>query len=284
MEEELKKELKEAKKRYESALERGAKDTEVHDLSASIYECIKALREFRSQKFSAAAFKVVASDKQKPKTITLTFPAPKGEEMLIYEVTVDDQESFKDQMFLNKCTFFKSGDLTAAVTKFEDLQENVVYVGVSPWSNAIMDERTHRQVEAKVLEVEVGLAVKNAIGARSHIHMNYKFSNEVEIDGIVVHDGGETVDDSVAYIIECGYNPNVPKVDQIFKKMETFKKFAPMDQHFRKVKSIVPIFGARLFSPVASQYCKDKNIWQVFPGGNGYSLIRNFTTCMLRRR
>lgn len=203
--------------------------------------------------------------------------------METFSVNVVNQTAFDKLKDRYRCALFKFGDFKNSVEAFEDLQENVVYVGRGPFYQSIMDERTHRQVEAKVLEIEVGLAVKNSIGECCHLHMNYSFNNEVEIDGIVVHDGGEDVDNSVAYIIECGYNPDPKKINEVYKKVEKFYKYAKFDQHFRSVKTVVPVFGARLFSAVASQYCKDQKIWQVSPCGNGYSIIRNFSTHILRK-
>jgi len=162
---------------------------------------------------------------------------------------------------------------------FDSIDENQTYRIKSPYYDAILDDRVRRQVDDKVLELEVGLAVKRELDAVNkglvHLHSNFHIGNK-EFDGIVVHVGNEN-QESDAYIIECGYNPNIDKVASVFNKIDAFKGSYKSDAHFATVRRIIPVFGARHFRPEVSKYCLKQKIWQVKPNGFGYQLVRHFS-------
>jgi hypothetical protein len=138
------------------------------------------------------------------------------------------------------------------------------------------------QVDDKVLELECGLAVKRSLGNDAHLHTNFITQKNdgnvgMEIDGLVVHSGGEKVPNSQVYFIECGYNPNLSKVKKTLDRMENFKDLAKNYIHFKPATKFFPVFGAKLFSSEVNNFCKTNKIWQVIPSGGGYQIIRNFS-------
>ncbi len=162
---------------------------------------------------------------------------------------------------------------------FDSIDENQTYRIKSAYYDAVLDERVRRQVDDKVLELEVSLVVKRELDAVHkgivHLHSNYHLGNK-EFDGIIVHVGNEN-QESDAYIIECGYNPDIDKVASVLNKMDTFKASYKSDAHFASVRRIIPVFGARHFRPEVSKYCLKQKIWQVKPNGFGYQVVRHFS-------
>lgn len=165
---------------------------------------------------------------------------------------------------------------------FDSIDENHTYRVKSAFYDASLTDAHRRQVDDKVLELEVGMAIKRTLDAENpglaHLHHNEHLGNR-EFDGIVVHAGNEN-QDSDAYIIECGYNPGVKKVASVFDKIKRFEAHYKNAPHFATVKKIIPVFGARVFSDAATQYCVDNKIWQVKPNGFGYQVVRYFSQMM----
>ena len=162
---------------------------------------------------------------------------------------------------------------------FDSIDEKQTYRIKSELYDAAMDDRLRRQVDDKVLELEVGLALKREFDEMNtdsaHLHPNYILGNK-EFDGIIVHVGNEH-QDSDAYIIECGYNPSIDKVASVFDKVNAFTANYKSDPHFSRVKTIIPVFGARHFRPEVSAYCLRERIWQVKPSGFGYQVVRYYS-------
>ena len=100
----------------------------------------------------------------------------------------------------------------------------------------------------------------------------------MEIDALVVHVGGENISNSTVYFIECGFNPELKKVEGILERLETFKNIVKHEPHFKTSTQFFPVFGAKQFSPIINTYCYQKKIWQVRPSGASYEVIRNYCT------
>lgn len=213
----------------------------------------------------------------KPKKITYICPAVSSDEAP-KAITVDivDQQDFKS--FLKERQYelvYESPDGTISERNFDSLEEGRVYSVWSPFLQATSDNKTHRQVEAKVLELEVAFAVKNLLGPGAHVHHSFKLKTADKQDGMeidaLVHKGESNVADSEVYFIECGINPTLGKVSNILKRVDTFKASVASHPHFQSVTKFVPVFGARLFSPDVDEFCAANGIWQVRPSPSGSS-------------
>jgi hypothetical protein len=104
----------------------------------------------------------------------------------------------------------------------------------------------------------------------------------MEIDGIIVHVGGENFANSTAYIVECSSSPAQTKVEKLVKKVENFKILSKFDKHFSACTNFVPVLGGRHWDPSVLKECIDRKVWTVSPSGLGYTVSRNFST-LLRR-
>ena len=181
-----------------------------------------------------------------------------------------------------KAHLYRPFESNKVVYKLDELEDGGTYVLGNPYFEAIADERQHRQVEAKVLEEESKFAVMKFLGERAHDHPIRQLKGQngellMETDGIIIHEGGSSV-----YVLECGINPSLQKVQDVLPRLEKFKGLAKHNPHFSTTTNFYPVFGARQFSPAANEFCKRHSIWQVRPSGGGYEVVRNFST-LLRR-
>jgi hypothetical protein len=167
-----------------------------------------------------------------------------------------------------------------SVMLFDAIDENETYRIDSDFYEAHEYGKRLSQVDDDVLALEVGLVVERELNAANpgsaHLHSNIKFPG-VEFDGIVVHAGKDEYQDSDAYIVECGYNPDVDDVKSIHDKVRKFRAHHKEVPHFARVKNIVPVLGARRYEDSVLKYCVDNKIWHVKPNGLGYQLVRYFS-------
>ena len=181
------------------------------------------------------------------------------------------------------------------VQTYDDLVDGSTYYFCNGHYNAVRNSQTRAQVEDKVLEEQVSLAMvndlgKGAHGKGAHVHRNVKLVDEktkqdiAELDRVVVvHEGGEDVPDSVAYVIECALSPQVKDVKLLLDKMEVFRLHTNSSSHFRSVGKIVPVLAGKMWSEEVIQECKAKSatrvsggmdpILRIQPSGKDYEVI-----------
>ena len=138
-----------------------------------------------------------------------------------------------------------------------------------------------------MLEEESKSAVMKLLGKGAHIHPIRELRDEsgqlsMEIDGVIIHEGGHNVVNSSVYIVECGFNPTLQKVQDLLPRLENFKGLIKHNPHFSTTTNFYPVFGARQFSPAVNEFCKRNSIWQVRPSGGGYEVVRNLSTLVRR--
>ena len=177
------------------------------------------------------------------------------------------------------------------VPTYDDLVDGSTYYIVNDYYDAVVNSKTRAQVEDRVLEEQVSSAMVNHIGKGAHVHRNVKFTDEetkqdvIELDRVVVvHEGGEDVPDSVAYVLECALSPQVKDVKLLLDKMEVFRLHTNSSSHFRSVGKIVPVLAGKMWSEEVIQECKAKSatrvsggmdpILRIQPSGNDFKVIR----------
>ena len=174
------------------------------------------------------------------------------------------------------------------VETYDDLVDGSTYFIVNGYSDAVLNSRTRAQVEDRVLEEQVSLAVVKDIGkgAHVHVHRNVKFTDEngrdeAELDRVVVHKRGEDVPDSVAYVVESALSPQVKDVQLLLDKVKLFQSRVPSSSDFCSVGTVVPVLGGRMWSEEVIQECKAKSgtsggmgtILRAQPSGNDFEVI-----------
>ena len=177
-------------------------------------------------------------------------------------------------------------DGVAVVNKIEEVVDGAVYHFVGPLYSAMLDEQTHRQVLSKVFEFEAALAVQEHIGLNAHIHSNVTLIDgakcRAELDAVVVHQGGEDVARSSAYIIESALSPQDYDVSKVLAKVELFERAAPSLPHFRSVyrQKIFPVLAGKNWSEKTLAACNasPRPLLRVSPSGQGYQIHRPFST------
>ena len=211
-------------------------------------------------------------------------PSDKATGLEMWFTSDDDLKAFSRS---NRGCVLLNHDRTKQLS-YEDLKENSTYTVGGAYFVAISNELKRNQVEDKVLEFEAGTAVKNLLGSSCHLHFNVKFTNEVtkkdilELDSVVVHAGGENIQDSEAYVIECQLRPPLAKVQKLLKNVELFKQLAPTHPHFKSVTKFVPVLGGRLWDNEIIKLCNEKKVWRIEPSGNAYRVVRTYCTLAVR--
>jgi len=219
------------------------------------------------------------------KKITMIFPPlEKPDEVKELNVTISDNKDWKEFVRDEHGRVEKDGK---NVRRYEDLEDGSVYVMGGDWRDSIMNDRAHRQTEAKVLEVESGASVQRHLGGSAHRHLNVIFedgnNNRVmEVDSVVVHVGGRDVANSAAYVVESAQSPKPREVDVLLKKVEKFKELPPTHVHFKSCSTFVPVLAGRNWPAETLSLCRSKGVWTVSPSGGGYTVSRAMST-LLRR-
>lgn len=206
----------------------------------------------------------------------------------MHTITFNAQFNLDKFMAMHKGYLYRSFDSKSRIlNELDQLEDGGTYVLGNPYFDAIANERQHRQVEAKVLEEESKSAVIKFLGKGAHIHPIRELKDEsgnslMEIDGLIIHEGGHNVVNSSVYIVECGFNPALQKVQDLLPRLEKFKGLVKHNPHFSTTTNFYPVFGARQFSPAVNEFCKRNSIWQVRPSGGGYEVVRNLSTLVRR--
>lgn len=180
-----------------------------------------------------------------------------------------------------------------ALLEFSELQDGCTYQVISAHWTAIASGVKRNQIEDKVLEANSCLAVANPLSKENnfHLHSNVKFQksngqDEVVIDGVVVHTGGENTPSSSAYIISCTLSPQPKDIDSVLQQVELFKKHSPHHSHFKSVASnrVYPVLAGKFWSDVTINTLRMSPvpILCVMPSGLGYQVCKSFST-MIRR-
>ena len=177
------------------------------------------------------------------------------------------------------------------VQDFEDLEDGSIYYLFNCHYDTVRSHITHTQVEHRVLEEKLSMALLNHAGGNSYVHRNIKFKDEngFEIDGIVViHKGGEDEPHSVAYVLESATSPQVKDAKILLDNVKVFKFHALSSPHFRSVGSVIPVLGGKIWSDEVIQECKARNetlvlrgmspMLRIQPSGNDFKVIRGFST------
>ena len=215
--------------------------------------------------------------------------AVKNAEPIVYDVDVENQAEMDVVLDSHRYGFLIIDDTVPPLPKtYDELIDGSTYC--LPNGQAVPSARTRAQVQYRVLEHQVSLAMVNFIGRGAHVHRNVKFTDEetkkdlVELDIIVVHEGGEDVPDSVVYVIECELSPQVKDVDLLLDKVEVFRLHAPSSLQFRSVGKIVPILAGKMWSDEVIQEFEGKNearvlqgmepILRIQPSGKDFKVIR----------
>lgn len=179
------------------------------------------------------------------------------------------------------------------VQSFDDLVDGSVYYLVNSFYDTVVNNRTRAQVESRVLEEQLSMALVEHLGGIAHVHRNLKFMDEhskdtIEFDRIVIHEGADDVPDSVVNVLEFALSPQVEDVKLLLDKVEMFKLHAPFSSHFRSVGTVVPVLGGKMWSDEVIQKCQATNAARVLqgmrpilrmqPSGKGFKVIREFST------
>ena len=234
------------------------------------------------------------------KTIYVCLPSvTKNEEPVIFKIQLNDDAQMEKFLKNNGGGMLTIVDDTISpaaevVQTYDALIDGSTYCFYNGYYNAVLTNKTRAQVEDRVLEAQISSAMMNDIskGAHfsAHVHRNVKFTDEktkrdvIELDRVVVvHEGGEDVPYSVAYVVECALSPQVKDVKLLLDKVVVFQSHTPSSPHFRSVGMIVPVLGGRMWSEVI-QECKAKSkirvmqgmgpILRIEPSGNDFKVIR----------
>jgi len=188
------------------------------------------------------------------------------------------EKSFTSYSISQKGIFLKN-DINV---DFDELEEGGIYSFGGEFYKALMSDKVHRQVDAKVLEEETTKSVQLYAGKQSHRHFNYEFEvngRSRQIDGIV-HVGDQDVSNSTVFIIEAQINPPETKIDQLLTAVNMFNAHIPSSVHFKTVTSVIPVLGAKTMSENVAKACQKHKVWKVLPCGYGgrYTVIRAFHT------
>ena len=201
----------------------------------------------------------------------------KNEEPAIFEIKLNNDAQMREFLRNNGGGMLSVFDdtvspVTKGVQTYDALVDGSTYSFYNGYYNAVLNNKTRAQVEDRVLEEQVSSAMVNDIGKGAHVHRNVKFTDKttkkdiVELDRIVVHDGGEDVPDSVVYVMECALSPQVKDVNLLLDKVEAFQLHAPSSSHFHSIRTIVPVLGGRMWSQEVLQECKAKSETRVLQG------------------
>jgi hypothetical protein len=222
--------------------------------------------------------------------IVVTPPVDERREAVAQEVTFS-RKNFLSQMRVFHGVLCRNGQ---AIVEFDKLEAGATYVLGGGFFESVQDDKTRRKSDDKVLEVEgaecVRKFVHDTFKGDVHLHLNVKdfvkkgdVGQSMEVDGVVVHQGGQDKPNSTAYVVECANAPQDEEVDKLFKKMEHFKQFARSSDHFRSCTTFVPVLVGKNWSNAKTvTKCNSQNVWRVQPGGARYEVVRSFAT-LLRR-
>lgn len=203
-------------------------------------------------------------------------PVEKNDVPTISKIRVQSQEDLDKFCSINHGWLVDSKSERAM---FSNLIEDGTYTFAGSFYKATENDVRRRQVDDKILEFESALAVKSSVGPNCHIHPNVTFFDDknkkklMEIDA-VVHVGGEDVPESVAYIIEASYSPQLSEVESLANKVRKFKELAPKHPHFKSVNSVVPVLAGRHWPKTTMDAAVAAKQWRVFPSGAGYQIVR----------
>ena len=218
------------------------------------------------------------------KTIHIVVPPlEKNAEPTTEVHTLRDQGSLDKLLYKNRVSLFV-GNL--ACDYFDDLVDGGIYTYGGPWLNADSNKRTSARVDATMVEIGSGLAVRNDVRRimgtdTAHLHLNYKEMdvNErpiFEIDAIV-HSADASSSNATAHVVECANAPQPGEVDILLAKVEKLKLAAASpSSHFHNCTLFVPVLAGRLWSAETTAKCKAHNppIWRVKPMGALFEVRR----------
>jgi hypothetical protein len=171
------------------------------------------------------------------------------------------------------------------ILSYGQIRDGGVYAAGGGYFRSLLEDRHVRQVETKVFEHEASLAVLNEVGCGCHLHENVIIEHHgqsKEIDGIILHQGGQNVPNSTAYIVEAQITPPLSIVKKLMDKVELFRDYRYHSPHFSSVSTVVPVLAGRKWDKNVVDACIDKQIWRVTPSGRGYKIVRSFHTLLVK--
>lgn len=189
----------------------------------------------------------------------------------------------------------RSVGMVSVEKKYDDVVDGSMYFLFDRNFDAALNLRVFRsQVEDRIVEEEVTLALVKDIGEGTHVHRNVKFMDRstkkdiAEINNVVIQKGVDNVSNSVAYIVEYALSPQKKDVQRLLDTLDVFKTHAHSSPHFISVMEVVPVLGGKMWSEEVVQECIAVNktrvqqgfrpILRVHPSGNDFKVIRMFST------
>lgn len=236
----------------------------------------------------AAARTDPAPESLQVKTITvITPPLDKHDVAEVETLSLQSNAELTAYKKESHGSLYFGANLDQLVMRIQQLSDGDVCRLGGKFFDSFANKRQHEQVSAKVLEIEAALCVERDVGPGAHRHNNYIFYNDknipiLEIDGIIVHVGGERVANSTAYIVECSSSPQLSEVEKLLEKVKKFECEAKTDKHFSACTNFIPVLGGRHWDASVTKECFARKVWTVSPNGLGYSVLRNFSTLVRR--
>lgn len=204
----------------------------------------------------------------------------------ITKATFNNQEAV--DKFLDREHGYLLNAAGETIGLFELLEDGATYRLTGSYWNIVQSKRDREQADSRIFELEIFRTLQNEFGKGAHLHENYKFTENnkdvAEIDAIV-HLGGEGINNSSAYIVECTYTPQLGDIKMVNSKVDIFKKYYLKDQHFKSVNvnNIFPVLAGKKWEPNVIDAVKNaKNILRIGVSGSRFQIYRDFTTLIMK--
>ena len=194
------------------------------------------------------------------KTIFVCFHSGiKNEEPIIIKVRLNNDAEMKDFMKENGGGMLFNdentvGNVIDGVRTYDDIVDGSTYYMFNGYFDPVLNNRTRRLVNDRVLEDQLSSALVEHLGGTAHVHRGIKAKDEegndkAKFERIVVHEGGEGLPDSVANVLECALSPQLKDLEILLDKVEIFKlDVVPSSSHFSSVETVVPVLGGKMWS------------------------------------
>ena len=227
------------------------------------------------------------------KTIHIVVPPLEKGDVPRTEIhTLHDQNDLKELMFENRSSLFVGN---VAFRHFDYLVDGGTYTFGGVLYQAVTRRLTSEQVNATMVEIGCGLAVRNAVrgtAETAHTHFGHVEKDNsgnplFEIDALIVHSADTSKSNATAYVVETANAPQPKKVEQLLATIEKLKQAAASpSSHFHNCTTFVPVLGGRYWSPETTAKCKEHSppIWRVKPLGTGalFEVRRTLSTSAIK--
>lgn len=174
------------------------------------------------------------------------------------------------------------------VFKWQELENSATYVLAGGLFRS-RSQSQQRQVDDRVLEGEVALAITRDLGDSAHYYPNVKYlrssKDKPDFDAIIIHTDGSDGNEPSALVVECAYCPQLHMVDKLLSKAEMFKSIKTQFPYFSDVTSenVMTILGGTQWSQEVVDKCKQNKVGRVEPRkGFGFRVIRPFCSIALK--